>query len=270
LVRPIGLIVFLSDFGLKDPYVPLVHAVIERVSQGKVRVIDLTHEIEAFSVVNGAYMLYTSYKWFPPGTVFLGVVDPGVGTERKPVIIVTEKYFFVGPNNGLLWPAAREDGIRGVYWILRSEAFIKPVSKSFHGRDVFAPVAALLAMGVRPDAFGPRLSEAELVRVELKEGCEGGRAAVVVVHVDRFGNVALGLEADCLKALCGSGGRVAVSSPRRRMKALCEEVFSRAEPGELVLYVNSLGFPELAVNMGDASRALSVKVGEKLVLEPAG
>ena len=261
----------MSDFGVSDPYVGIVHGVLERVGLGRLRVVDLTHEIRAFSIVSGAYVLYTSYRWFPPGTVFLAVVDPGVGTERRALAVETSRYYLVGPDNGLLWPVIEEDGAERVHVIANEDLFIKPVSKSFHGRDIFAPVAAHLALGGPVEAVGPRAPVETLKRLRLVEPCPPpGEETVeaLVVHVDRFGNAALGIEARCLARLCVEG-RARVQPPRGpELEARCLPVFSRARPGELVLYRNSLGFPELAVNLGSAAERLSVEPGARVKLRP--
>ncbi len=263
--RPAGLVVYMSDFGWADPYAGIVRGVIDRVSNGRVKVIDLTHDIPSFDILSGAYVLYTSYRYFRRGAVFLVVVDPGVGTERKPLAIVTRNYFFVGPDNGVLYPAAVEDGIEEVYVISNESVYLKPVSMGFHGRDIFAPAATLLAMGVDPSVLGERVEPDSIVKLRLREGCSDKWARARVVYVDHFGNVALGLESMCVENLC-AGGSVVVEVKGSRFEAVCRPVFSRAKPGQLVFYLNSLGFPELAVNLGSAAERLGVRVGDTVEL----
>jgi S-adenosylmethionine hydrolase len=215
-------------------------------------------------------VLYTSYRYFPRGTVFLAVVDPGVGTERKPVAIETRNYYFVGPDNGLLYPAASEDGILRVHAIDNEAVYRKPVSMSFHGRDIFAPAATLLAMGVRVAALGSPMDPGELVKLELRRSCKAEAWESIeaqVVYIDRFGNAALGLDKSCYQQLCRRG-RVAVEAGKKRVEARCLPVFSHADRGELVFYINSLGFPELAVNLGSAARLLGLEPGALVKLVP--
>lgn len=263
------LIAFMTDFGWRDPYVGIVKAVIERIGGGRVRVADLTHDVPAFSVVAGAYVLYTSYKYFPRGTVFLVVVDPGVGTERKPVAIATRNYYFVGPDNGVLYPAASSDGIERVHVIENKAVFLKPVSRSFHGRDVFAPAATLLALGTPITSLGREIPGDKLVKLSLRKPCRGEEVEAEAVYIDHFGNVALGLEEECVEKLCSQGdNRVEVATNAGLFEAKCLPVFSAASPGELVFYTNSLGFPELAVNLGSAAEKLGVGIGDKLVIRP--
>ena len=268
MAQPSRVVAFLSDFGSRDPYVAIVKAVIEKISAGKVRVIDISHDVPGFSVVAGAYVLYTSYRYFPRGTVFLVVIDPGVGTERRALAVRTSNYYFVGPDNGVLYPAITEDGVVEARVISNEAVFLKPVSKSFHGRDVFGPAAALLALGVPLEALGPRIEPEKLVRLELRKRCEEETVEAMVVYVDHFGNAALGLDKECLEKLCQRGSIVA-ETRGRRYRAKCLPVFSMAEKGELVFYLNSLGFPELAVNLGSAAQLLGIGIGDVVRLYPA-
>ena len=261
-------VAFLSDFGWRDPYAGIVRGVIEKIGGGNVKVIDITHDVPSFSIVAGAYILYASYRYFPEGTVFLAVIDPGVGTERKPIAIRTRRYFFVGPDNGLLYPAASEDGIVEVRVISNESVYLKPVSTSFHGRDIFAPAAALLALGKPIETLGGPMPPSRLVRLKLKSACNSrDRVEAKVVYVDVFGNVALGLEKECVSMLCGNRERVTVRTEKGVFEARCLPVFSMAKPGEMVFYDNSLGFPELAVNLESAAQKLGVKVGDKILIE---
>jgi S-adenosylmethionine hydrolase len=263
---PSGVVVYMSDFGWSDPYAGIVRGVIDRLSDGRVKVIDLTHDIESFNILAGAYVLYTSYRYFRRGSTFLVVIDPGVGTRRRPVVIVTRNYYFVGPDNGVMYPAAYDDGIEAVYVISNEAVYLKPVSMSFHGRDIFAPAATLIALGVNPASLGDRIRAEDLVKLKLRESCRAGPVKAKVVYVDRFGNVALGLEKDCVEKLCSKSSLVKVITPSGTFAAKCYPVFSHARPGELVFYLNSLGFPELAVNLGSAASRLGVRVGDEVLL----
>ncbi len=258
----------MSDFGSSDHYVGIVKGVIERVTDGRVRVLDLTHDVKPFSVRAGAYVLYTSYKVFPRGTVFLCVVDPGVGTKRKALVVVTNNYVFVGPDNGVLWPAASEDGILEAYSIENDNLFMKPVSNTFHGRDVFGPVAGLIAAGMDPSIVGPRLGVNELVRLELTSACqldEEGCVHAKVNYVDHFGNVATSLREDCLPKLCDSG-YVEIRVRERVFRAKCARTFGDVGIGQMLVYINSFGFIEVAVNHGSASRVLGVDVDDTITV----
>ena len=264
-VEPSGVVAYMSDFGWNDPYAGIVRGIVDKLSGGRVKLIDLTHDIPAFNILAGAYVLYTSYRYFRHGTVFLVVVDPGVGTRRRAVAIVTRHYYFVGPDNGVLYPAAAEDGIEAVYNITNEDIYLKPVSMGFHGRDIFAPAATLLALGVNPLTFGDPIDPDDLVKLTLRGKCDEGTVTAKAVYIDHFGNVALGLESTCVDKLC-AGGSVQVVAPAGTFTARCLPVFSHGKPGELVFYLNSLGFPELAVNLGSAAERLAVRVGDEVTL----
>ena len=269
MARPRPLIAFISDFGLRDPYVGVVHAVVERLGGGRVKMIDVAHDLPSFSVLAGSYVLYTSYRYFPEGTVFLVVVDPGVGTRRRAVALETRRYFFVGPDNGVLWQAASEDGLLRAWSIENEALMLKPVSASFHGRDVFAPAAVHIALGGDPSALGSRIDPDSLARLEILQPCppKTPEARVKVVYVDRFGNVALGLRGrDCYTRVCQGRDRVTVCSKSKCVTALCRRVFGEAEPGQMVVYLNSFDFVELAVYLGSAAQELNVEPGSELTL----
>jgi len=269
--RACRLVALLTDYGWEDPYAGIVKGVVEKAGGGEVRVVDITHGVKPFSVLAGAYVLYASYKYFPEGTVFLAVVDPGVGTGRRSVAIKTTRYFFVGPDNGLLHPAASEDGIEEVRILTNRALMLERVSRSFHGRDIFAPVAAFLARGGDFAEVGELVDASSLVELRLKEPCRPLATEVEarVVYVDSFGNAALGLELECLDELCKERGKVLVEAPAGEFAASCSPVFSLAKPGDLVFYENSAGFPELAVNLGSAAKLLKVDVGDVVVVKKA-
>jgi S-adenosylmethionine hydrolase len=177
-------IALLTDFGTRDYFVGVMKGVILSINP-RAQIVDITHDIPPQDVLTGAFVLKAAYKWFPPRTVFVAVVDPGVGTERAPLIVKTRRYYFVGPDNGILSPAAEEDGVEAVYHITIQ---LPETSRTFHGRDVFAPAAAYLSLGIEPRMLG--VPAAGWRRLELpKARLEAGVIHARVVYVDRFGNV---------------------------------------------------------------------------------
>ena len=152
------MITLTSDFGLKDPYVAEMKGVILTINP-KATLIDITHEVEKFNVRMAAFMLASAAPYFPKGTVHLAVVDPGVGTQRRAIIVQTKKGFFVGPDNGVLILAAQNQGIEHVYELANPKFMLPKVSSTFHGRDIFAPAAAHLDIGVQPSDFGPEIKD---------------------------------------------------------------------------------------------------------------
>jgi len=266
-------ITFLSDYGTDDEFAGVCRAVIAAIAPGAL-VIDLTHGIARHDVRRGAEALASALPFAPPG-VHLAVVDPGVGGERRAVALALaeEERFLVGPDNGLLWSAAeRLGGVGRAVEVSRSPARLEPVSATFHGRDVFAPVAARLSMGDPLEALGERIDPDVLVRCErrLPEIEPGVRVRAAVAYADGFGNAALDLSPDeAAQAGLGIGERLHVRSDVASAEAVYARTFADLEPGALLLYRSSRGAMGLAVNLGSAAEGLGVTGGDYVVLERA-
>jgi len=264
------IIVLLTDFGTSDPYVGLMKAAIyERCPDATV--IDLTHSIEPFNIAEGAAVLFMSYRYLPPHSIIVGVVDPGVGSSRRAIVIKSRRYIFVGPDNGLLTLAAEDDGVEEVREIVNENLFRKPVSRSFHGRDIFAPVAAALACGTPLSEVGPQLDISTIVRSPIRVGFEEISEECIrlfVIYVDRFGNLILSDRFERIVDRLGVsiGEKILVKTETLERYATVAEVFSKASVGELVLYRNSFDMAELAVNQGSARRIMGLGVGDPVVL----
>jgi S-adenosylmethionine hydrolase len=255
-------ITFLSDYGHADEFVGVCHAVIARRCP-PARIIDLTHGIARHDVRAGALALRAALPYCPRGAVHLAVVDPGVGTSRRAVLLRCEANdsTFVGPDNGLLWPATTAlGGVSEAYDIGGSSERLEPVSKTFHGRDLFAPVAAAVAAGIPPSELGVALAPAELVRLEPSQPRrDGSRVIAHVVSIDAFGNVALDLDPADL------GERAELRLARTTVPFVGS--FAELAPGELLAYRDSRGAIALAVNGGSAAQRLRLAVGDELQLE---
>ncbi|HET8606564.1 MAG TPA: SAM-dependent chlorinase/fluorinase [Gaiellaceae bacterium] len=263
-------ITFLSDFGLQDDFVGTCHGVIARIAPDA-RVIDVTHGIPPQHVLQGALVLANTLPYMPEG-VHLAVVDPGVGTARRAVALRSpDGRLHVGPDNGLLVPAAEALGGVEAAWELANEGYmLTPVSRTFHGRDVFAPAAAQLARGLDPRELGPAVAPETLVRLELPEP-EIGTADLraTILYVDRFGNMQLNLTAgDALRIGVAPGTQIELALPLERYYAVAARTFADARPGDLVLYEDSYGNLAIAVNGGDAARMLQAKPGDEVRVEP--
>ena len=264
-----GPIVFTSDFGLRDPYVAQVKAVIHRINPNA-RIYDLTHLIRPFCITCGSYVLYTSIDWFEPKTIFLVVVDPGVGGSRKPLIMRGGEYFFVGPDNGVFWPLIERFGVSSVslYVINIERLGIPHVSRTFHGRDVFAPAAAYLSLNRKPSEIGEEIDAGSLVKSRLFEKkVSGNESCFRVIYVDRFGNIVLSASNKHF-ALPSEKTVVVVRRVRDGFvsKAIATGSFSLVEPGSLALYINSLGFLELSMNMGNIYKKYNYRIGDWVCL----
>jgi S-adenosyl-L-methionine hydrolase (adenosine-forming) len=252
--RPV--ITLLTDFGRVDPYVGMMKGVIAEISP-EANVVDITHDVPPQDIRTGAFFLERAFRYFAPGTVHVAVVDPGVGTARAPVALCAEKHVFIGPDNGVLTLAAPRS--RAVA-LTQNAYFHKPVSNTFHGRDIFASVAAHVANGVPLEKLGP--PEKRLIRLprwKPRRTAVGIRATVV--SVDHFGNLITNLDLENWKSL--------------RRPRLCAGSFAssrleknyRAVPGgDLVALVGGYGLIEIAARDASAAKILGLSVGDSIRL----
>ena len=271
------LVSLLSDFGSRDPSGAICRGVILSIAP-HATVLDITHDVAKYGVLDGALLLWCALPYLPVGT-HMAVVDPGVGTPRLPVGIATVRGdVLVGPDNGLLVPAAeRLGGIERVHALENADYRLPFVSSVFHGRDIFAPAAAHLALGVPLDAFGGSVSAADLVRLDLPPA-EVARDALhsAVVYVDSFGNLKLaGETADLVAALgpLSPGDHLVVELPAGRARSaagmLWTTTFGLVEPGALLAFEDSYGRLSVAVNQGSAAADLGVRGGDRLTIRRA-
>lgn len=269
--RPSRIVTLATDYGTRDPYAAIVRGVIASIAPEAV-IVDVTHEIEPYDVAGAAYMLRSYYGEFPQGTIHVVVVDPGVGSARRPLAVKTRNYYFIGPDNGVLLPAAERDGIEAVVQLDNDKYHRKPVSATFHGRDIFAPAAAYLALGVPLQGLGSPVPARDLVRPPVEFICERHGKGVMtrVVHVDRFGNLITGCLWDEIENIHGIplGSRIIiVARAGESYRSIYKESFSLARPGEIVMYRGSLGFAEIGIYVGSMSKATGVKRGDKIYIE---
>lgn len=267
---PRRILALLTDYGTRDFYVATLRGAILSVDP-RARVIDLTHEVPPFDIREGAFLLAESSREFPPGTVFVAIVDPGVGTTRKPVAIrVRDGSLFVGPDNGLLVDAARMRGIVETREIA-SPAFMRHGARSstFHGRDLFGPAGAHLARGDDFAAVGPvRKAFVELPHHAPR--AQRGRASGEVLHVDRYGNLITNLtEKEARAAGLVRGGRVRATVGKTTFDVPYAGTYGDVARGERVLVTGSTGRLELAINEGDLGRAIGARAGEPVSIEAA-
>jgi S-adenosyl-L-methionine hydrolase (adenosine-forming) len=265
-----GIVTFLSDYGLDDDFVGVCHGVIARIAPD-VRIIDITHGIGRQDVRSGALVLRRALTFMPAG-VHLAVVDPGVGSARRAVALRcagADRRLLVGPDNGLLWPAAQQfGGVADAFDLGRSALALAPVSASFHGRDVFAPVAAQLAGGMPLERAGDRLEPTELVALELPRArlSTDGSLVAHVLHADRFGNVMLDVTRE---QLAQTGLRRGVPVRVNDERATYATTFADVAPGGLLLYEDGYRTPSLAVNGSSARAALGLDLDDEVLIAPA-
>ena len=264
---------FASDFGTRDPYVGICHAVIARIDPG-LRVIDLGHEIPAGDVRRGAAMLAQAAPFLPDPAVLLAVVDPGVGTDRAGLVVPAGRGdLLVGPDNGLLiWAAAALGGAAAAYTIENRALLLEPRSHTFHGRDVFAPVAARLALGLDPAEVGPPLPVASLVRLpDPVVVMAPGRLTAEILMVDRYGNLQTAARLDQLATVLGdraSGmeGVVTIAAGDHSLAGRLGTTYGSVPPGDAVVYVDSAGLVAVARNGADAAAVLRVGAGDQITI----
>jgi S-adenosyl-L-methionine hydrolase (adenosine-forming) len=261
---PLTLITLLTDFGTRDAFVGVMKGVILSLCP-EARLVDLTHEIAPGEMQAGALALRWAAPYFPPGTVHLAVVDPGVGGPRRALVLRTPGAFFVGPDNGLLWPAASLVG-DPEGWEIDLSSWDRPVSATFHGRDVFAPAAARLAAGERPEAFCRPARDA--VRLEWpRPEPVGEMIRGAVIYVDRFGNAITNL-APANLGQPGEGER-AFTVAEHRIRGPSPSYGAVPENSPVVV-LGSAGLYEIAVNQGSAAAVLGLGVGSPVEVQAVG
>lgn len=261
-----SVVTLLTDFGLKDPYVAEIKAVLLSRAPS-VSIVDITHQVPKFSVRTGAFLLASAAPYFPDGTVHVAVVDPGVGGRRRAIAIQGKRFRFVGPDNGVLIPAARVDEPIRVHEIQNPKFMRERVSTTFHGRDVFAVTAASLASGEPVEAVGPVVSDPVEPPYSSPRKI-GNRIECEVVHIDDFGNIVTSVHSNKLAAWnIHAGNEIVVSIRRRRVEIPFASTFSDVKKGKLVVLPGSHDFLEISMNQGNAARRLRLKPGATLVLE---
>jgi S-adenosylmethionine hydrolase len=255
----------LTDFGTTDYFVGAMKGAILSVN-ADARIIDITHEIPPHDIYAGAFALLAAYSSFPRRTIHVAVVDPGVGSERRPILVTTRDYYFVGPDNGLFgYVYEREEEVR-VFHLTNDKYFRATVSNTFHGRDLFAPVAAAVSKGVAPEELGQEITDYVRLEPLAVRGLEDGRMEASVIHVDRFGNCITNLTRECLtEEMLLKRARLLI---RGREITSFRKFFAEegAGPGELFAVWGSAGFLELAAFQTSAATLLGIKRGEPVLV----
>ena len=256
------MITLTSDFGLKDPYVAEMKGVILNINP-KATLIDITHEVEKFDIKMAAFVLASATPYFPKGTVHLAVVDPEVGTKRRAIIVETEKGFFVGPDNGILILAAKNQIIKHVFHITNPKFMVPNISHTFHGRDIFAPAAAHLDKGVAPTEFGEEIKNPITPEfTKFKE--ENGSLIGEVIHIDGFGNIITNINETALNQK--QVKTLNVELPDLSLKLAFGKTYAEAKSKEPIAIIGSHGFLEIALNQGNAAEKFHVKAGDEVVV----
>ena len=256
------IITLLTDFSIRDPYVAVMKGVILGLNPEAV-LVDLTHEVPPQDILAGAFLLAEAAPYFPPGTIHLAVVDPGVGTARRALAARAQGQFWVGPDNGLFHLVFEEGGTLDIVSLENNQYFRETISPSFHGRDILAPVAAHLSRGVPLEAFGPPVTDPVALPwpqpVFSPESVWGK-----IIYIDRFGNLVSNIRGKDLLAWLGDKTPgVTLGSLTLRGVA---RTYGDAAPGEFLALVGSHGYLEVAVNLGNAARGLGAGKGWSLTV----
>ena len=253
------IVTFTTDFGLNDPFVGIMHGVVLNIHPEAI-IVDVCHAVTSYDVFDGAWTIAQSYSFFPPRTVHVVVVDPGVGSERRPIIVETDEYIFVAPDNGVLSLVGAREEKFVVRHVTAERYFLHPVSQTFHGRDVFAPVAGWLSNGVAPEEFGPEISD--YVRLPLRpvEHLDENRMRGEVVKVDNFGNLITNIgEIDAPALFQAEEPAVSILIAGQTITRVCN---SYAEGNdEVFAIIGSSGYLEIAARQASAAEKLGATVG---------
>jgi S-adenosylmethionine hydrolase len=256
------IITLLSDFGLKDPYMASMKGVILSINP-KCTLVDITHQINSHDIKEGAFILAQAYSYFPKGTIHLSVIDPGVGSARKPILIVSKNYFFVGPDNGLFTVALRRERVKEAIVLSNEKFFLSEISSTFHGRDIFAPAAAYLSLGVKPECFGPSTKswhEISFSEPAMKQGKLVGE----IVHIDSFGNLVSNIDHKSLLEF--SKDRPFVIRIGKRTLRGVKKGYWEGMKNEPIALIGGGGLLEISVREENAQKALKIKRGDRVVV----
>lgn len=252
-----------TDFGSKDPFVGIMKGVMVSINPS-VRIIDITHNISPQSILEAAYTLEMSYASFPHKTIHVAVVDPGVGSARRPLLVATDYHYFIGPDNGVFSRIYRLTESLTVIHITAEHYFLPQRSSTFHGRDIFAPVAAWMSKGIDIERFGDPITDYVTLQEPALISSSNNVVEGEVIYVDRFGNLMTNIPGEKIN-ISGSGEthdgpKVAI----RGRDVPLKKYYSEAGDKELCSLVNSFGYLELFVNRGNASSDFGINVGEKV------
>ncbi len=260
------LLALLTDFGERDSYVGTMKGVIHSICE-EVRIVDLTHKVKNQDVTGAAFVLGSSYKYFPDKTIFVCVVDPGVGGKRDILCMEADRRIFLAPDNGLLSILQAEGKAGTIRTVQNEDLWLTDISTTFHGRDIFAPVAAHLANGIDLHSIGPKRSRIRNLKLPRPVKTAGGTLKGEIIYVDQFGNLITNVGAATLQTnLRGSRENQTISVAGSTIKGISRN-YSEVEEGELVALIGSSGYLEIAANKGSAAEKLGCGRGAELTLK---
>jgi len=254
-------ITFLTDFGSNSIYVSQMKGV--ALSMTDARVVDITHNIKPHDIREGAFVLSHSILYFPIGTVHVAVVDPGVGTNRRGIIVATRTQVLVGPDNGLLIPAARTMGDFNVYEIANTNLMLNSISNTFHGRDIFTPIASHILNGVLFEQIGPLINDyidLDFGKFEITDKTATGK----IIYIDSFGNIITNIDGYKLKQFLAYDKKIMLFISNKQIELPFVKSYNFVKKGELLATIGSSNLFEIALNQGDAFKKLGVKLDDEV------
>lgn len=257
------IITLTTDYGTGDHLVGVLKGVILKVNPD-VTIVDITHEVAPFDLLDGALAISSAYSYFPPRSIHVVIVDPGVGTERRPLLVSGQNQYFIAPDNGVLSGVFEKEQNFLVRHLTSEHYFLQPVSRTFHGRDVFAPVAGWLSKHWQPGSMGEEITDFKRFALPKPKEADGGLKGVVL-KVDSFGNLMTNFRAEDLPSEASEKGAVKLQVGAHPVSRLVP-TFASGNAGEAVAFVGSSGYVEIAVNKGSASKTLGIGRGTPVLL----
>lgn len=252
---------FLTDFSTKSSYVAQMKAVALNITDA--RIVDITHAISPQNIIEGAFHLKTTVPYFPKGTVHVAVVDPGVGTKRRGIVIATRSQILIGPDNGLLIPAAKRLGDFQVYEIKNKNLMMNNISNTFHGRDIFTPVAAHILNGTYFNEIGPVIDDYKTL--DLGSFTVNNKAIEgKVLYIDGFGNIITNINGIRIKKYLNFNKEIMVYLGKKRIKIPFVRTYGETKKGETLATIGSSNLLEISINQGNAKEKYKMKTGEKI------
>jgi S-adenosyl-L-methionine hydrolase (adenosine-forming) len=263
LVARKPIITLTTDFGLNDHFVGTMKGVILSI-EPEAQIVDISHAVQAYDVLDGALTISQAYSYFPTGTVHMVIVDPGVGTARRPVVVTTERHNFVAPDNGVLSLVYQKEQRIHARHVTAEHYALQPISNTFHGRDLFSPVAAYLAKGVDPEKFGEEITDFVRFNAPKPKPVNETTLRGVVLKVDRFGNLITNITPEDVPMLFAEPPAPFKIVIGKREVMEIKTAYAQGAPGEVFGILGSMGFLEIAANRGSAAQVLSIGKGAEV------
>jgi S-adenosyl-L-methionine hydrolase (adenosine-forming) len=265
--RPI--ITLTTDFGINDHFVGTIKGVILAISP-EIEIVDISHSVQAFDVLDGALTIAQAYSYFPSGTVHLVVVDPGVGTARRPILVTSDRHHFVAPDNGVLSMVYAQEERLHTRHVTAEHYSLQPISNTFHARDIFAPIAAWLAKGVDPEKFGDEISDFVRFNPPKPKSVNGNTLRGVILKVDRFGNLVTNIKPTDAPMLFGpEPAPFKIVVGKHEITEILPN-YSEGAPGEVFGILGSMGYLEISSNRGSAAKIVGSGKGSEVMVTLEG